>query len=192
MGRILETLRRHRLEENTFVFFFSDNGATKDGSNGVLRGHKGALWEGGHRVPAIVYWPGKIPAGRRCHETAISLDVFPTILTLGEAAIPGDRTIDGVNLLPQLLANEPLENRTLFWEYKEQKAVRKGSWKLVVTPTGQDSQTELFDLQNDIQEKENLTKRMPERTRKLLDELRAWERDVNASLIRGKSHERKD
>lgn len=192
IGRILATLREHGLEEDTFVFFFSDNGATASGSNGVLRGHKGSLWEGGHRVPAIAYWPGKIRAGEVCHETAISLDVFPTILTLGGATLPEERTVDGVSLLSQLLANKPLEKRTLFWEYKEQKAVRKGPWKLVVTQTGQDSKTELFNLRDDLQEKKDLAKRMPEQTRRLLDELKVWEDNVDASRIRGELRERKE
>ncbi len=88
VGEIVTTLRRCGLEQNTLIFFFSDNGAMKYGSNGPLHGFKGSLWEGGHRVPAIAYWPGKIAPGQTSNQTTISLDLFPTMIALGGGVHP--------------------------------------------------------------------------------------------------------
>ena len=107
IGRVLSTLKRLDLERDTFVFYFSDNGATPRGSNGPLRGFKGSLWEGGHREPAIAYWPGRIAPGRICHDLAICFDVFPTFIALTGSPMP-DRKLDGVSLLPVLTGNGTL------------------------------------------------------------------------------------
>ena len=178
IGRIVATLKRLGLERDTFIFFFSDNGANKNGSNGVLRGFKGSLWEGGHRVPAIAYWRRKIAPGQTCGETTISLDLFPTSLALGNAAVPEGHKIDGVNLLPLLVENKSLGERSLFWAYRNQKAVRQGSWKFVVSSRNQGEEIALFNLDDDISEKMNLAGKEPKRVRALLDALAAWEKEV--------------
>ncbi len=174
VGEILQKIRELDLEEDTFIFFFSDNGATKAGSNGKLRGYKGSLWEGGHRVPAIAYWPGVIPPGQICGEPAISLDIFPTILSAAKVQSPPNLKLDGVDLFPHLQKEKPIPERTLFWAFRNQKAVRKGDWKLVVTQTQKEEQIELFHLDQDISEKNNLVNEERELTDSLLKLLRSY------------------
>lgn len=93
---ICGTLRETGLAENTTIFFFSDNGATKEGSNAPLPGHKGELYEGGHRSPAIAWWPGRIKPGVT-HDLTISLDLMPTVVALAGIPPPKNRPLDGVS-----------------------------------------------------------------------------------------------
>lgn len=176
IGRVVSTIRRLELERDTFVFFFSDNGATQAGSNGPLRGAKASVWEGGHRVPAIAWWPGTIPAGRVSYETAICLDLFPTLLEIAEAP-PAGRDLDGASLLDHLTKGARLPDRMLFWAHGPQRAVRRGRWKLVLTP-GQEPF--LADLRADLAEKTNLAPARPELVREMRDALARWEKDVSA------------
>ena len=179
VGEIVTTLRRCGLEQNTLIFFFSDNGAMKYGSNGPLHGFKGSLWEGGHRVPAIAYWPGKIAPGQTSNQTTISLDLFPTMIALGGVSIPQEHKIDGANLLPLLTNNKRIKDRTLFWAYQKQKAVRKGSWKFIVFEKEMEREYALFNLDEDLGEKINLVWRYPKLVEELLEELGVWEREVS-------------
>jgi len=178
IGQILATVKRWGLERKTFIFFCSDNGATCLGSNGPLHGNKGTLWEGGHRVPAIAYWPGKIKPGTVTHETALTLDLFPTIAVIGGAKLPPGLKPDGVNLLPMLLDGRKLPKRTLFWRYRGQKAVRKGPWKLLV----RENEQHLYNLAKDLGETKNLADIEQERVKALLAELSAWEKEVTAGV----------
>lgn len=179
VGRILAAVNRHGLTERTFVFFFSDNGATQSGSNGALRGFKGRLWEGGHRVPAIAWWPGRIEAGTVCRQTTICLDVMPTMLALAGASVPVGHRLDGLDLTDLLTANQSLGERDLFWSYLQMSVVRRGAWKLVVR--GADPSTvELFNLDDDPGERRNLTDREPQRVAAMRAALGAWRRDVDA------------
>lgn len=172
IGRVMQTLRNLNLEEETFVFFCSDNGA-RFGSNGELRGDKGSLWEGGHRVPAIAYWKGKIEPGRT-DELAVSFDLFPTMLSITNTEKPDTLTLDGIDLSPLLFQSEKLPERTVVWRYRGQKAVRKGPWKLMIT----ESDTLLFDLEPDRDESNDLAPENPGKVRELLDEYRQWKADV--------------
>jgi len=178
IGRIVETLKRLGLERDTFIFFFSDNGATGPGSNGPLRGKKATLWEGGHRVPAIAYWPGKIAAGRLCAEPTISFDLFPTLLELGRAPMPKDRKIDGASLAPLLLEGKSLGERTLFWAHGKSRAVRRGDWKLLLAGRGRQRKPRLFNLAEDLGEKRDLADAEPDRVRSMTRALAEWEKDV--------------
>jgi arylsulfatase A len=180
VGRIVETVKRLGLERRTFIFFCSDNGATRNGSNGALSGYKGSLWEGGHRVPAIAYWSGKIKPGTITNQTALGMDLFPTMVSIAGAALPAGLKLDGVDLLPMLVDNKKLPERTLFWRHANQKAVRKGPWKLRV----QGKNVELYHLDQDLGEKKNLAQARPERVKALEDELSAWERDVSMGVER--------
>ena len=101
IGEVVAALERLGLSERTFVFFFSDNGPA-GGSAGPLRGRKGDNWEGGHRVPAVACWPGKIAPGTVCGELGISLDLMPTMLAIAGVSPPKELRLDGVNLLPTL------------------------------------------------------------------------------------------
>ena len=119
-------------EEKTFIFFCSDNGACNRGTNGPLNGFKGSLWEGGHRVPAAAYWPGRIKAGSVSDETVLGMDVFPTMASITGAKLSSGLDLDGVDLSGLLFEGKPLPERTLFWAYRNETAVRKGPWKLLV------------------------------------------------------------
>jgi len=137
VGEILSALARLGLDENTLVFFTSDNGpwmtqSTRGGTAASLRGAKGDTWEGGMRVPGIARWPGRLPAGTVNMNVASVLDFFPTLVTLAGGTIPTDRPIDGIDIMPVLEGNASPE-RTIFY-YRDQhlNAVRKGKWKLHV------------------------------------------------------------
>ena len=186
VGEVARALSRLGLAERTLVLFLSDNGATARGSNGPLRGHKGSLWEGGHRVPGIACWAGKIKAGGTTDATAICLDVMPTILELAGAAPPASHRLDGVSLAPLLLEGKPLPERTLFWEHGGTRAVRRGPWKLVAGAKrgGNAPAASLFNLREDLAEANDLAASEPERVRSMLEAADAWERDVAAGATK--------
>lgn len=173
VGRIVEAIHQHHMEEDTLIFFCSDNGARIPGSNGILRGAKSALFEGGHRVPAIAWWPGKIAPGVT-HETAMTMDLAPTLLAAASSGIPAADDLDGVNLLPLLLEGSALPKRTLFWRAgasHRSAAVRRGPWKLNIHL----DQTRLYNLDEDIEEAEDLAGIEVVLLNELSDELAAWE-----------------
>ncbi|MGJ8639882.1 MAG: sulfatase-like hydrolase/transferase [Opitutaceae bacterium] len=187
VGEILDVLEKNGLAENTLVIFSSDNGPMKLASPGPLRGGKGSIYEGGHRVPGVFWWPGTIEPGTKSTETAAHFDLFPTFVEL--AGIEGDFDLDGVSIAP-LFAAKHLDDRKLFWRlgglspYEPSlengedvpKAIRDGKWKLVAKPGYKN--LELFDLENDIAEAHNLAKEHPERTDRMKAELQAWEQEM--------------
>jgi arylsulfatase A len=190
VGEIVSTLRRLGLAENTFVFFCSDNGGTREGNNGPLNGQKGSVWEGGHRVPAIAWWPARIKSGTT-NQTAMTMDVMPTLLELAGVSPPKTRALDGVSLAPLLLTGKPLADRTLFWGYNDRYAVRSGPWKLLIdqpaTDTGKGkgkgkakagASVALYNLAEDLGEKVDLAAREPERVRQLQQALTRWRKDA--------------
>lgn len=136
-GQVLEALDRNGVAEDTLVIFTSDNGpwlnfGNHGGSTGPLREGKGTAFEGGPRVPAIMRWPGRIPAGSVCDQLASTIDVLPTVAAITGATLPG-HAIDGVNILPLLAGEEGAEPRTdfLYFYTGELRAVREGRWKRV-------------------------------------------------------------
>jgi arylsulfatase A-like enzyme len=140
-GEILDRLRKLNLDQNTLVFFTSDNGPWYGGSTGGLRGMKGRPWEGGVRVPMIARWPGKIPAGRVSSEVAGTIDFYPTCVKIAGAVLPSDRTIDGRDLYPLLSGAESKSPHEALFLMAGQNlsAVRSGKWKLHVAAPGADS-----------------------------------------------------
>ncbi len=150
IGEIIETLEELDLLENTFLFFCSDNGAMHIGSNFPLRGFKGKLWEGGHRVPAIAYWKDHIQPGT-CGETLVSMDLFPTLTAIAGGKLP-DVALDGVDFQAAMYNGESLEDRPLFWRFHAQEAVRSGTWKLLLDADS----TYLYNLETDPGEQINL------------------------------------
>jgi arylsulfatase A-like enzyme len=183
VGDLVTKVKQLGLEENTFIFFCSDNGANRTGSNAPLRGYKCQLWEGGHRVPAIAYWPGKIAAGTVTDETALGMDLFATMSDLAGAPLPAGLKLDGVSLAPLMLKNQKLPKRSLFWQCQNQKAIRKGDWKLVVNPEGKEANDGyLFNLKDDLSEKNNLTEQYPDIVKELTEALEKWEREVSAGV----------
>lgn len=179
VGEVLNKLEDLGLGPKTFVFFLSDNGATEFGSNGPLRGYKGSLWEGGIRVPALAWWPGRIEPGTTMEEPAISLDLMPTLLNLARVSSPEGHRLDGFDLSPWLLKKGEQPPRMFFWSYNGQSAVRDGSWKLVKGIEGQDTENvQLYNLDTDIGEAEDLAQEYPQRVQIMLDALQAWQEDV--------------
>jgi arylsulfatase B len=184
IGSVLRMLRECKLEEKTLIFFISDNGGpTREltSSNRPLRGGKGSLYEGGIRIPFIVQWKGKLPAGKVYAHPVISVDVFTTASAAARMALPKDRKMDGVNLLDYLSGQRSGPPHTcLFWRMGHRGALRKGEWKLVRelprggTPrAGGKPRVELFHLMDDLGETENLATGNPEKLSELLD---TWER----------------
>lgn len=187
VGEIVKTLRTHGLESDTLMIFTSDNGPWLNfgdygGSALPLREGKGTMFEGGCRVPCIMQWPGHIPAGIECHETAATIDILPTIAAVTGAPLP-QKPIDGVNILPLLEgeANAKPRDHYFFYYDRQLRAVRRGEWKLFFPHTsrsylgvkpGKDGQPgpyaqvnvglELYDLKNDLSETRNVAERHPE------------------------------
>lgn len=174
VGHVLDLLRELDLHEQTFVFFCSDNGAAgKWGDNTPLRGAKGSNWEGGHRVPAIAWWPGTIPAGETTDQLAISLDVMPTMLSAAGLPLPSERPLDGIDLMPMLTEGKEV-SRELVWNGK---AIRDGEWKLVVDGKGQPGVV-LYNLKDDLSEQKNLAEEHPERVANMQQRLKRWQREM--------------
>ncbi len=173
VGRVIEKLDALHLRESTLVWFISDNGGVEAHARNLpLRGGKATYWEGGIRVPFLVSWPGRLPAGKSYTPPVITLDVVPTIAALTGAALPADRPIDGVNLMPYLLGeNAEAPHAILFWRMFERRAVREGRWKLVSMGGGP---WELYDLSRDAAEAEDLAAARPEIVERLNRAFAAW------------------
>lgn len=160
VGRLLAELRRQGIEDNTLVFFLSDNGgpsADNASSNAPLRGHKSDPWEGGIRVPFAAQWPGHLPQGLKYDQPVISLDIFATIAALAGAPSNAERPLDGVDLIPYVTgarAGSPHEAIYLRKFDQGSFAVRRGDHKLVIPKRGAPAQ--LFNLTHDIGESRNL------------------------------------
>ena len=189
VGRMMETLRAHGLEERTLIFFIGDNGAPLkihkvdapgggpgwDGSlNDPLNGEKGMLSEGGIRVPFVVYWKDGIAGGRTYDHPVISLDVAATSLAL--AGLPRDPKLDGVNLLPHLRGEvKDPPHETLYWRWVAQSAIREGQWKYL---RGGEREY-LFNLAEDREETKNLIREHPEIARRLAARLADWAKELD-------------
>jgi arylsulfatase A len=179
IGRLIEAIRELDLDENTLVVFTSDNGNylhyhniwPEVGCNGPLRGQKAQVWEGGHRIPTIAWWPGRIPALSVSDETAASFDLLPTFLDiLGIDAPPegSPNVLDGISILPVLTREGSLEPRALLWARHQYRVVRKGEWKLV---SARGEEPELYNLFFDIAEEKNVADKYPGIARELIEEL---------------------
>ena len=165
VGEIMKSLRDNNLDENTLVIYTSDNGPWKlkggrGGSAHPLRGFKFQTYEGGMRVPCIMHWKGKVPAGSSCDEIAATIDLLPTIAGLSGAEMPNERTIDGKDIWPLIAGKKGAQTpHEIYFFYKGNKleSARQGKWKL--RRSGKNSQTvELYDLASDISESKNLAK----------------------------------
>lgn len=176
VGRVLAALRESGLEEDTLVIFTSDNGGERFSYNWPLSGAKAELREGGVRVPALVRWPGIIPAGTVSDQAAITMDWSATLLAAGGAAPAPDFPLDGEDLLPVLQGEGPHE-RLFLWRYAaaDQDAVRRGDWKYL--RSGEDEY--LFNLAEDVREQADLKDLEPEVLAQLKGEFADW----NAALL---------
>ncbi len=177
------------------MIFTSDNGGftgdRKDAgtSNHPLRAGKGTNFEGGVRVPTIIRWPGRAQPGSVCHEPIITNDFFPTLAEVAGVAENTTATTDGLSLVPLLLdAQAHLKRDALFWHYPHYHkqgatphgAVRIGPWKLI--EFFEDMHVELYNLAEDIGEKNDRAAEMPERANALRDRLHKWRDEVGAQM----------
>jgi arylsulfatase A-like enzyme len=187
IGAVLAKLRAAGLEEQTLVFFLSDNGgaigkfAANGANNAPLRGSKGDTWEGGIRVPFLVQWKGRLPAGKIYHHPVIQLDIHSTALAVAEVAVQPAWKLDGVNLLPFLEKEAAPPHAALYWRFGEQMAIRMGDWKLVRADLAPDKQfgdiakkPMLFNLAEDIGEKKDLAEAQPEKVNEMLNVWQKW------------------
>jgi len=179
IGTIMAKLKKLGLDKDTIVFFTSDNGPHKEGgadpeffqSSGPLRGYKRALYEGGIRVPMIVRWPGKAEAGKVDHHPWAFWDFLPTAAEVAGVDPPGG--IDGLSMLPEILGHKEKDHDPLYWEFHERRfaqAVRMGRWKGV--RYGLNGPLELYDLESDIGERNNIAAQRPEIVARMEDYLK--------------------
>ena len=196
MGRLFDGLKTLGVESNTLVIFTSDNGPLPNFNHtrtGGLRGSKLSLYEGGVRVPFIVRWPGHTTAGRVDEQTVLEMvDLFPTLCAIAHAPMPAGFSLDGEDMTP-VFDNQSLPHaKTIFWEYGRKSkyfnypgpvydrsphlAVRAGKWKLLVNADG--SHVELYDLNADGNETNNVADANPELAKRLTDAALNWKRSL--------------
>ena len=198
VGSVMKTIHDLGQDENTLVFFISDNGgptAQTTSGNGPLRGFKAQTWEGGVRIPYIVQWTGHLPADKVDDRPVIQLDILPTALAAAGVDVKPEWKLDGVNLLPYIRGDktEPPHD-ALYWRFGGQLAIRKGDWKIVKAPGGSANPenwggskatlegAELYNVTQDIGEKKNLAAQNPEKFKELAADWEKW----NAELIEPK------
>ena len=193
VGEILDALEENGIDEKTLVIFTSDNGPSV-GKTGPLSGGKGSTFEGGQRVPAVVRWPGKIPAGQTIDELTTAMDLLPTFAALAGTGIPSDRVIDGRDILPVLTEDAKTPHEAFFFfKGNALKAVRSGKWKLHLGKAkgnakarrGKGSSSPvmaLYDLDRDRAEERNLLNEHPEVVEKLRSEAKIFEAELKNDM----------
>ena len=209
LGRVLDKLESLGLEENTIVIFFSDNGgmsaanfgnpkrvvnparldAAYSTSNLPLRGAKGWLYEGGVRVPMVIKWPGKGKQGTVCNEPVISTDFYPSILEMAGLPAEPAQHMDGSSLVPAL-KGQPLEHGPIYWHFPHYSnhgmqspggAIRSGAYKLL--DYFENNTVQLFNIEKDPGEQNDLARVEPKKAAKLLAMLRDWRKKVSARMM---------
>lgn len=196
MGRFFAGLKQLGLDQNTIVIFTSDNGplpSFNHARTGGLRGSKLSLYEGGTRVPFIVRWPGHITPGRVDQQTVLqAVDLFPTLCAIAHAPLPAGVDFNGRNMTDALVNGPVVQTRMIFWEYGRKSkffnypgkpfdrsphiAVREGPWKLLVNDDG--SGTELFNMQTDSNETNDVSSSEPGITQRLRKAALAWRQSL--------------
>ena len=182
IGEILGLLDHYQVADNTLVIFFSDNGGSGGGAdNHPLRGHKALLFEGGVRVPCIVRYPVKIPAGTVSNEFLTSMEILPTILDATNISPPNDIVLDGFDMMPMLSGAQPSPRNDLFWQRRNDKAARVGNWKWVQSTRG----SGLFNLEEDIGETTDLSESRPDKLEEMKQHFAGWRAEMDAAEPRG-------
>lgn len=170
VGRVMQSLRAAGIDRRTLVIFTSDNGGERFSYQWPFSGEKGDLLEGGIRVPAIVRWPGVVPANRVTKQMAITMDWTATMLAAANGDAVASRSLDGIDLLPVLKGASPVIDRTFFWRIYTQDAVRQGKWKFF-----RDGDVRrLFDLSVDQREQADFSKKLPAVLERLISEFDKW------------------
>lgn len=181
IGDVLDALDQAGQTDNTIVLFMSDNGGSGNGGNAPLRGSKSTLWEGGLRVPFIIRWPGKVPAGKVTDEFLTALEIVPTLLAATGAAAPTQVTLDGFDMLPVLRGEKPSARTEMFWQRRADKAARVGNWKWLDSAKGKG----LYDLATDPGETKDLSQENPEVVKLMQTRFAAWKKAMDAAEPRG-------
>jgi len=204
VGRVLTTLEELDIADDTVVLFWSDNGGLggyeensilglEITSQSPLRGGKGMLYEGGIRVPMIVRWPGTTDGDATCEEPVIGSDFFPTIAAAAGASVPEDHVVDGESLLPLLRGEGSPDREAIHWHFPAYLEGDQGTWR--TTPAAavrardwklleffEEDRVELYDLDADIGESQDLADERPERVTELQDRMRAWREELDAPV----------
>jgi arylsulfatase A len=194
MQAVVEKLEKLNLTENTIIVFVSDNGGHGSWtSNYPLRGNKGNFYEGGIRVPLIFKWPGKIQPSTTSEMPVISNDFYPTLLEMAGLPLMPEQHRDGLSLWPLLKGASSLERDALYWHFPNYidrsshpdpatpcSVIRSGDWKLI--ERFESGECELFNLKEDLAEKNDLSDEMPEKVEELKKMLAKWRKDVNAQM----------
>ncbi len=176
IGEVLRALDEAGLAENTLVIFTNDNGGEWLSRNAPLFNRKFSVWEGGIRVPAIMRWPGVIPAGRTLGQVGITMDFTATMLKLAGATLPAGYEPEGIDLMPIVTGAAPEMERTLFWRANNANAVRSGDLKLLT----QGGSTFVFNVREDPGERNDITNVSQTDARRLQQLLTEWAGDVDA------------
>lgn len=175
VGAVLDKLKATGLDKNTIVVFLSDNGeaTSRPGSNAPYSYGKYSTHEGGIRIPYMMKWPGKIPAGTVYDKPVISLDILPTVAAAANVSTAGSKPLDGVNLLPFVEAKEQgTPHEVLYWKLGQESAVRMGKWKLWLN--AKKGESRLYDLDQDVAEKTDLSAEHPDIKADLQAKYDAW------------------
>jgi arylsulfatase A-like enzyme len=180
VGKVLAKVKEMGQDENTLVFFLSDNGGPTQGTtskNGPLRGVKATTSEGGVRVPFCFRWKGKVPAGKTYDHPIIQLDILPTAVTAAGGKVDPEWKLDGVDLLPYLTgAKKEPPHETLYWRFGPQWAIRKGDWKLVASRVDKNV-PRLINLKDDIAEAKDLSAEQPDKLKELKADWDRWDKE---------------
>ena len=167
IGRVLQTLKDLKLDQNTLVIFTSDNGPAGGMSSGPLRGAKGGpKYEGHMRVPTLAWWPETIPSGSTSKEIGVTTDLLPTLAKLTHSQAPTDRIMDGKDISDMLLGKKGARSPHQLHFY-ENEGIRRGDWKLVKKNSKARSKLELYDLSKDLGERKDLSGKHPEMVQEL-------------------------
>lgn len=177
VGQILDTVSELGLAEDTLVFFWSDNGDVRiSPTERPYRGGKFSQYEGGHRVPAVAWWPGKIQAGTKSEALLAGFDLFPTLTDIAGISKNNPTNLDGISAKDHLLHQEAMPTRELFFGYEPKlgTAMRQGDWKMILK--GDDIQ--LYDLKNDLLETTNVASQNHETTARMRQAIEKFKQTV--------------
>lgn len=178
VGKTMDTLKELGLAENTLVFFFSDNGAVGMAPREFrkLRGGKFSQYEGGHRVPAVAWWPGKIKPGTVSDDLVVGFDLFPTFTDIAGLSKSTPKNLDGTSFKDHLLEQKPFPDRDIFFGYEPKlgTAMRRQQWKMIV----KEDNVQLFDLEKDPYETTNIADQHPDVTESMREAIEAFKKTV--------------
>jgi len=193
VGRILTTLEKLGIADNTIIVFTSDNGGLSTSSNAPttnypLRYGKGWTYDGGIRIPLIIKWPGVTREGTVCRFPVVNTDFYPTLLQMTGLPLMPQQHKDGISLVPLLMGKQNIDQAVIYWHYPHYhgagctpgSAIRAGDWKLL--QFYEDNHVELYNLRTDIEERRDLSKAFPGKTAILLSKLNHWKYKVHAKI----------